>query len=46
MEICNFKELGVNLSKVPDNWGVRGFQDSMGMTLAEMPKCRNKMSIQ
>jgi hypothetical protein len=35
MEICSFRGLGER--NVPETWDVRGSQDAMGMTLAEMP---------
>jgi hypothetical protein len=42
MEICSFgRWVGVkrgNLENVADTWDVRDSQDSMGMTLAEIPK--------
>ena len=37
----NMQQYGVrgcrNLQKVPETWDVRGSQDSMGVTLTEMP---------
>ena len=41
MQICScggWSEVAGNQKKDPESWNVRGTQDSIGMTLAKMPK--------